>query len=291
MNQLVILSKMEQEYLLRIIESSVQVRDLRQFFLWTQGQLQALLPHQLMVCMLFASDGSLQRLEAVHGSVLDEAAMARLCDPQAGLAVRLARHCGAAGALPCMADVHDGAGGALRQFHDELAGCGYDNLILDGSGQVAGSATVFALFGLPVRPNARHAYFLALLLPHLHLAIVRVAGMASAPTHGAPGKAGSTSRALSAREAEIVRWVSAGKRNDEIGAILGLSALTVKNHLQRIYKLLGVRNRTEAVARCAAMRLIADETRAVAGGNGRKPTGIFGIANEQATTPVRQAKQ
>lgn len=45
--------------------------------------------------------------------------------------------------------------------------------------------------------------------------------MASAPTQAAPGKAGTTFRALSARNAEIVRWVSAGKQNDEIGAILG----------------------------------------------------------------------
>ena len=63
MEQLVILSELEQEYLLRIIESSLQVRDLRQFFLWTQGQLQALLPHEVMVCMQFDQSRALQRLE------------------------------------------------------------------------------------------------------------------------------------------------------------------------------------------------------------------------------------
>ena len=269
MNQLVILSKMEQEYLLRIIESSLQVRDLRQFFLWSQGQLQALLPHQLMVCMQFGPDGVLERLEAVHGSVQSDEALARLCDPQAGLAVRIARHCGAQDALPCMADLRDGAPGrAFAPFHDELAACGYDNLIVDGSGPVAGGATVFALFGLPMRPGARHAYFLALLLPHLHLALARLAGSAAgpAPVRHAPGMAGPAPRALSARETEIVQWLRAGKRNEEIGVILGLSGLTVKNHLQRIYKLLGVRNRTEAVAKCAALRLFADERRAVAAG-------------------------
>ena len=104
---LVILSKLEQEYLLRIIESSLQVRDLRQFFLWSQGQVQALLPHQLMVCMQFSPDGSLQRLEPVHGSVIDETAMAQLCDQRSGLALRLARHCAATDSLPCMADWQD----------------------------------------------------------------------------------------------------------------------------------------------------------------------------------------
>ena len=230
---MVILSKLEQEYLLRIIESSLQVRDLRQFFLWSQGQLQALLPHQLMVCMQFAPDGALQRLETMHASVLDAAAMARLCDPDDGLAPRLARHCSA---LPGMAEVGE-------PFRAELALCGYDNLLIDGSGPVDGGATVFALFGLPMRPGPRHAYFLALLLPHLHLALLRLAAPA--------GQGSAPQRALSARETAILRCVREGRRNDEIGTMLGISPLTVKNHLQRIYKLLKVRNRTEAVAQAA----------------------------------------
>ena len=45
MEQAVILSKREQEYLLGAIEASLAVRELRSYFLWTQGQLQALLPH------------------------------------------------------------------------------------------------------------------------------------------------------------------------------------------------------------------------------------------------------
>jgi transcriptional regulator EpsA len=240
-SQLVILSKIEQEYLLRIIESAVQLRDPRQLFLWSQGQLQALLPHQLMVCMQFDPKGALLRMEALHARVLDEAAMARLCDPDHGLALRVARHCHASAALPCMAELHDAApASALAPFRDELAGCGYDNLLLHGSGPVAGGATMFALFGLPMRPGPRHAYFLSLLLPHLHLAL---SGLAPAAPLAAR-------RALSPRETDILRWLREGKRNDEIGVLLGISALTVKNHLQRIYKLLGVHNRTEAVSRC-----------------------------------------
>ena len=257
---------MEQEYLLRIIEASVQVRDLRQFFLWSQGQLQALLPHQLLVCMHFGPDGALLRLEALGGDVRDEAATARLCDPPSGLAPQLARHCSAANALPCMAELRGDVGRVLAPFQPALAACGYDNLLLDGSGPLAGGATAFALFGLPMRPTARHAYFLALLLPHLHLALLRLAPAASAPLRGETGSVSNSAvlRPLSAREAEIVHWLRAGKRNDEIGALLGLSALTVKNHLQRIYKLLGVRNRGEAVARCASLHLLGDERRLAA---------------------------
>lgn len=255
MSQAVILSKMEQEYLLRIVESAAGLRDLRQFFLWSQGQLQALLPHQLMVCMQFAPDGALQRLEAVHGSVLDDELLQSLCDRDTGLAIQLARHCSTSGNLPCMADLGDALPQrALAGFQHALAGCGFDNLLIDGTGPVNGGASVFLLFGLPMRPGPRHAYFLSLLLPQLHLALAR---LATTPPPARRGDASAGQRRLSRREAEVMHWLRAGKRNDEIAQILGLSALTVKNHLQRIYKVLGVRNRTEAVARSNALSALS----------------------------------
>ena len=54
---------------------------------------------------------------------------------------------------------------------------------------------------------------------------------------------------LSTREQEIVRWITEGKTNAEIAAILGISSFTVKNHTQRIFRKLNVNNRTKAVAK------------------------------------------
>jgi transcriptional regulator EpsA len=54
---------------------------------------------------------------------------------------------------------------------------------------------------------------------------------------------------LSGRELEILRWVTLGKTNPEIGAILDLSEFTVKNHLKRIFKKLDVLNRAQAVGK------------------------------------------
>ena len=257
MNQPVILSKLEQEYLLHIIEAAQQVRNLRQFFLWCQGQLQALLPHQLMVCMQFGPGQALHRVETVHGQLIDDAVLARLCDPQAGLAIQLARHGTSASAFPCMADTRDQAPArAMLPFQEQLAASGFDNVLIDWSGPVNGGATIFALFGLPIRPGARHAYFLSLLMPQLHLALSRLSVDTRGGHTGAPRQAGG--RALSARETQVLQWLRAGKRNEEIAQLLGLSALTVKNHLQRMYRVLGVRNRTEAVARSAALRIVPD---------------------------------
>jgi transcriptional regulator EpsA len=256
----VILSSQEQEYLLRVIESGVRVASLHGFFLWTQGQLQALLPHRMLIAMRFAPGGNLQRIECMHGAVLDPAALTLLTGARDGLAPRIGRHCLQGGRLPALGDFgSDGARAlldpALEPFRTELRRAGFDTLLVHGTGQLADGASVFVLFGLAPAPGARHAYFLELLLPHLHLALMRL------PL--APGDALAPVRALSTREAEIMAWLREGKSNGEMGQILGISALTVKNHLQRIYRLLGVSNRAHALARCLELRLL--EGRAVAG--------------------------
>jgi DNA-binding CsgD family transcriptional regulator len=46
-----------------------------------------------------------------------------------------------------------------------------------------------------------------------------------------------------AREREVISWVSAGKSNAEIAAILGMSLATVKKHLENIFQKVGVENR------------------------------------------------
>ncbi|HEY5706958.1 MAG TPA: LuxR C-terminal-related transcriptional regulator [Terrimicrobiaceae bacterium] len=51
---------------------------------------------------------------------------------------------------------------------------------------------------------------------------------------------------LSPREQEVAGWVSQGKSNEEIAIILGISAHTVKNHLDKIFRKLGVENRCAA---------------------------------------------
>lgn len=53
---------------------------------------------------------------------------------------------------------------------------------------------------------------------------------------------------LSGREVEVLRLVSDGQSNKEIGDALGLSALTVKSHLARIARKLGTGDRAEMVA-------------------------------------------
>jgi DNA-binding response OmpR family regulator/DNA-binding CsgD family transcriptional regulator len=58
---------------------------------------------------------------------------------------------------------------------------------------------------------------------------------------------------LTAREAEVLVWISKGKSNRDIGEILGLSARTVNKHLEQIYVKLGVENRASAAVKAATV--------------------------------------
>jgi PAS domain S-box-containing protein len=71
----------------------------------------------------------------------------------------------------------------------------------------------------------------------------------SARLAGPPHESDEALSSLTARQIEILRLASEGTPNREIGLRLGLSEGTVKQHMTRIFRRLGVQNRTEAVAR------------------------------------------
>ena len=52
--------------------------------------------------------------------------------------------------------------------------------------------------------------------------------------------------ALTRREIEVLRLITAGRSNRQIGAALTITEGTVKGHLQRIYRKMHVANRTQA---------------------------------------------
>lgn len=65
---------------------------------------------------------------------------------------------------------------------------------------------------------------------------------------------------LSKREREVLQLMADGLKNAEIGQKLGLSPETIKNHAQRIFDKLSVRNRTEAVTKAMSLGVLARRT-------------------------------
>lgn len=222
---MMLLTGREQEYLLHAILGGHGIAVPGDFFLWSQGPLQTLLPHDLLMCAQLGADGAVLRSEAWHTIAPDHAQLRERQGKLAHLALAWR------------------AGG-------QRAGV-IDGVLVHGSvGEAGGS--FFALFATGSVDAARQAYALELLLPYLHVHWLALPAGRPARVPGPPA-----TRAASARELEVLHWVREGKSNDEVGQILGISGATVKSHLQRIYKLLGVSNRTQAVSRGIALRLLS----------------------------------
>ncbi|NRA21223.1 MAG: response regulator [Oceanospirillaceae bacterium] len=62
---------------------------------------------------------------------------------------------------------------------------------------------------------------------------------------------------ITARESEVLYWITQGKTNREIAVILQLSPRTVNKHLEQIFPKLGVDNRTAAAT--MALRILVKE--------------------------------
>jgi two-component system, NarL family, nitrate/nitrite response regulator NarL len=88
--------------------------------------------------------------------------------------------------------------------------------------------------------------------------VVRVPGATASPAATVPGFARDDPGAplLTPREVEILALVGDGASNKAVARRLGISAHTVKFHLEAVFRKLGVTTRAEAVARGLRQRLI-----------------------------------
>lgn len=249
MDEIVTPSARELEYLVRVIERAVTVRTRPGLSAWSQGLLQTLLPHQVMVCLRFDVHGDPREMLCLHNDM----AHTPLEDSFCALAVRLTVVCRRQYRLPCVVDGH--GAGALAEPWREAAALVPGAVLLHGSGELRCGMTMFALFGMPAEGTARHKYFAELLLPCLHLAWRRQAAY-PLPDQATAPRASPIEHPLTQRELDILRKMQEGKINADIGLALGISAHTVKKHIFNIYRKLAVENRVQAVSRAAALTLI-----------------------------------
>lgn len=253
MDQFVILNAQEQQRLLRAIESAVHVRRRHQLFLWAQGQLYSLIPHDVLICLRMPRGDSASHVECLHHMIFDEGRENHLCHSESGLAVRLARSCIESGLLPGLVD----AGPACHKwlfesFREEMRMAGLRNAVVHGH-RIDGNeeASFFLLFNVEEAITPVHGYLVQLLLPYMHLAFTHVVHMPE------PLDDAAIERRLivTERELQILKWVCTGRSNHEISAILDISPLTVKNHMQKIFRKLKVHNRAEAVSKAMTLKL------------------------------------
>lgn len=268
---LLILSTEQAQAIVRLVEGAPAVRRRYQFFVWTQSQMQALLPHQLRVFGAYQRQRRAVVLDAFHNIVLPPELLASLTEPQSPLVAALVAHWldgrGRLRALD-LASLADGAAQAAATLRSEL-GC--THLLVHGVSRPQRPAEIERLFilGGPGggQPLAQRSACLDLLLPHLHstwqhvtateLALQRLDCPPPPRPAAPPGSTAAPVRGdVTERERQILRWVRDGKSNQQIADVLGIGPLTVKNHIQKILRKLGAGNRAQAVAQALARNLI-----------------------------------
>ncbi len=233
-----------------IAESALKVESQSGFFLWSQGSLQMLVPHEILLCgmRLASSKGSsLQYIRFSSSRYFREEHFEAVCDPRGGLLSGLmARWLRAARPCFCMQ-------GEDAELDKVLIGSELKNLIGHGVLGPDAEATAFFTFSrTPLARDARTVRILDLLIPIVYVTFARVlAADALSEGHGV-----RVPHLMSQREVEILALIKEGKTTVSIAGSLGLSPFTVKNHVQNILRKLGARTRSHAVAQAMNLGLL-----------------------------------
>lgn len=114
-------------------------------------------------------------------------------------------------------------------------GAGADGYLVHGAYEVAELVDAVLAAGAG-RPTAS---------PVAVAALVRAVQRSEPPVRSDPT---GVAAGLSTREREVLGLVAEGLTNEQIGARLGLTGKTVKNHLQAVYTKLGVHSRAAALS-------------------------------------------
>lgn len=237
------------------LDASLRVHARAHFFSWTQGLLQSLVRHELLICTLCLGKPPAFRADGFSMTTPDPAMFSDVFLRDSAVAPALLKAWEERRYQPVVFETGNGPlpNGA---FTRELERLGATQLLVHGLHDADGRAV--SLFTFACRPGSigsRQAYLAQLLVPALHAAWVRTQMQRRADAPGSGGKALSHS-VLTVREQDILKWIYLGKSNFEIGAILKISPLTVKNHVQKILRKLNVVNRTQAIGKALELRIL-----------------------------------
>jgi DNA-binding CsgD family transcriptional regulator len=90
--------------------------------------------------------------------------------------------------------------------------------------------------------------------------VTRGAVMAQDHARGKLCRCRSGADHLTDRELDVLLLVAAGRHNNEIAKVLGISTRTVDHHLRTMLRRAGVQSRVELVARCYAAEIMVAGT-------------------------------
>ncbi|SFW32941.1 XrtB/PEP-CTERM-associated transcriptional regulator EpsA [Nitrosovibrio sp. Nv17] len=234
----------------RIIQSGIAVRGHFDLLRWLQGEVQHYLPHEIMLAAWGDFDsGNLHCdiVSALPGVRTDGLHLQHLLP----LLRKYYNLWNGSGRSACVQNVRSGMLGSSGSPQCSLGKAlrGMRSALLHGISDRRGRHDcLYVIFSSRDTLDGGTLAAMEILLPYLDTALRGVAPLPQR-TYLPEGAQETEHHGLSERESEIMDWVKLGKTNAEIGSILSISAFTVKNHMQRIFKKLDVYNRMQAVSK------------------------------------------
>ena len=248
------LNDSEREALLLNLDVSLRVNSRPQLFSWVQGALQSLIPHEVLLCGLQEGRQAAMRVDTFSTAPADMARMGEFFQHDVALVPHLIKLWEENRCLAVIAEADRAGTNGAGTLSRELTRLGVNQVLAHGTHDSTGQMTSFFVFACrPGTLGAKQAYLANLAIPYLHHAWTR--SLVSWPLERAGVKPVKTGL-LTPREQQILQWIYHGKSNIEIGMILEISPLTVKNHVQKTLRKLNVLNRTQAVGKALALRLV-----------------------------------
>jgi transcriptional regulator EpsA len=254
------------EHIARLLEASVDVQRRHQFFNWASSQLHPLAPHRVLVCGHYQRQSRALQFDCFYSVPLSADTVNQLSEGGGDL-LRVASAAWIEGhGFPLVLELERFAQTAASDEAERLSretACPL--LMVHGMSRPQRLEEIECLFVLACQDSvglARHLLHLRMVLPTLHAAWRRVQSQ-QVELRGAPRGADvprrvatASPRLITERESEVLGWVRDGMSNQQIAARLGISPLTVKNHMQKLLRKLGAGNRAQAVALALAQNLL-----------------------------------
>lgn len=246
----------EAEVVLLNMEAALRVYTPAHLFAWTQGALQHLIRHEVLLCALRKGEHGLSHVESLSTAGVEPEVFAQGYRQAPRFGETLIRDWEENFFHPVSRELEAGSVLADCELGQQWLALGVARVLAHGLHDAEGRMSSFFIFACRADAGgAAELHRLALIVPFLHAAWLRtkVSLVAGKRLDAAKPQGRDL---LTQREQEVLHWVCLGKSNIEIGMILGISALTVKNHVQEILRRLNVQNRAQAVGKAYSLHIL-----------------------------------
>lgn len=256
MSKLDNLTDSEHAKFMKLLQESLWIKTHFELFSWLQGRLQQHLPHDILIAAW--GDFPFGQIYFDVISALPGVRTEKICnDKLTRFLKRLFSNWDNHGRSPMLLSIEKGM--VLKEETGceviDLNFCNMKSVLLHAIKDFRGRHDcLYVLLSTEQAPSEYGCEMFEALLPYIDTSLRKVPHLPEQfPNATLPGDMNEADPdsllGITRREAEIMGLVRIGKTNIEIGAILNISAFTVKNHLQRIFKKLDVSSRAQAVSK------------------------------------------